>query len=334
MYLGIDLHQDQITVNSRNEEGITVFKGQISTKHDNINDFFAKYASDAKKCGGYMAMFEVCGFHEWLYETLEKFECSEIVLVQPENSSNRKTDERDANTLCELLWNNRLHLKNGNHPVGIRRVYHCSADDNEVRQLTSLKRYVTELRTKVINKIRGLSRKHNFVQDAPSKDFKTKKVRAWLQKVELSEVDRCEMNILLSQWDLYDKQILETEAKLIKKGEAKPEVHRLDTIAGITAIGAIIILARINDINRFRNPDSLANYFGLTPGCRNSGKSTQKIGGITKAGSSDARNVLNCAVNQQIRTDPQMKRWYSKLKHKKGPKTARVAAMRKLATII
>ena len=270
MYLGIDLHQDQITVNSRNEEGITVYKGQISTKHDKINDFLDKYVSDAQQCGGYMAILEVCGFHEWLYNALKKFNCDEIVLVQPENSSNKKTDQRDANILCELLWNNRLHLRNGNHPVGIRRVYQPSAEDCEIRQLASMKSHLTELRTKAINKVRGILRKHNMVQDAPSNDFKTKKVHDWLKNVELPESDRLDMKLLLEQWELFDKQILETESRLVRKGEANPKAYQLDTIPGITLIGAVIILARINDINRFKTADSLANYFGLTPGCHNS----------------------------------------------------------------
>lgn len=334
MYLGIDLHQDQITVNSRNEEGIIVYKGQISTRHDSINDFFSKYASDAKKYGGFMAILEVCGFHWWLYKALVQFKCDEIVLVQPEKSSNKKTDKRDANTLSEYLWNNRFHLRNGNKPVGVRRVYQPSCEECEIRQLVKLKNYLTRQRSTTITKVRGLLRKHNFVQDAPSQDFKTKKVRAWLHKVQLSEVDRFELNVLLDQWDLYDQQILETDAKLIKKGEANPKVHHLDTIPGITVMGAIAILARINDIGRFKTPDSLANYFGLTPGCRNSGKSTQKIGGITKAGSSDARNVLNFAIVQLLRNDPQMRLWHKKIKRRKGAKTARVAVMRKLATII
>ena len=53
---------------------------------------------------------------------------------------------------------------------------------------------------------------------------------------------------------------------------------------GIAEFSAVALSSRINGIERFKRPRSLANYFGLTPGCRNSGEK-DRIGKITKAGS-------------------------------------------------
>jgi hypothetical protein len=98
-------------------------------------------------------------------------------------------------------------------------------------------------------------------------------------------------------------------------------------------MGAITLLSRIGDIKRFKNPDSLATYFGLTPGCHNTaGK--HRVGGITKRGNVVARQVLNFAVIHIVRKDPAMKEWHKKIKKRRGAKTARVAVMRRLATII
>ena len=47
-----------------------------------------------------------------------------------------------------------------------------------------------------------------------------------------------------------------------------------------------------------------------------------------------ARNILNFAVSHIVRKDPAMKEWHKKIKRRSGAKTARVAVMRKLATII
>ena len=140
------------------------------------------------------------------------------------------------------------------------------------------------------------------------------------------------MNI--QSWELYDKQIAEVETELVKRSEAKgTDVCRLKAIPGISAMGAITLLSRIGDIKRFKNSDSLANYFGLTPGCHNTaGK--HRVGGITKRGNAVARQVLNFAVIHVVRKDPAMKAWHKKIKSKKGTKTARVAVMRRLATII
>ncbi len=59
LYLGIDQHKDQLTINLRNEQGEVVQKGQIKTVHVDIDDFFGKLRKKARKCRGFMAIVEV-----------------------------------------------------------------------------------------------------------------------------------------------------------------------------------------------------------------------------------------------------------------------------------
>jgi transposase len=337
LYLAIDQHKHQLTINIRNEQGEVMQKGQISTNHADIDDFFVPFSKKARKHRGYMAIVEVCGFNDWLLEKLKKTQCSEIVVIQPDNSAMNKTDKRDANALGELLWNNRKRLQGGQRPNGIRRIFPADPTDAQVRQLANFRQHLVGQRTKIVNKIKGIINKHNMAQDAPTEIYSTKKFRQWIANVQLPFVDRFEIDIHIQSWELYDKQILEVEAELVKRSEASEakmkELYRLKAIPGISAMGAITLLSRIGDIKRFRNPDSLANYFGLPPGCHNTaGK--HRVGGITKRGNAMARNILNFAVNHVVRKDPLMKAWHKKIKSKKGAKTARVAVMRRLATII
>jgi len=333
LYLAIDQHRDQLTINLRNEKGDVIQKEQISTKHDDINDFFDKLARQAGRHRGFMAIVEVCGFNHWLLEKLKEYKCSEIVVIQPGSSSNKKTDKRDADALGELLWNNRKRLQNGERPNGIRRIVPANQEDAEIRQLSNFRQFLVTQRTRLINKVKGILNKHNMQQDAPTKLSFTKKFRKWLETVELPCVDRLEVNAHLEQWKIYDKQILTIETEIVQRTENNKEVAKIAAVPGISAMGAITLLSRIGDIKRFKNPDSLANYFGLTPGCHNTaGK--QRLGGITKTGSPATRNVLNFAVNHVIRKDPEMKTWHKKIKSRRGAKIARVAVMRKLATII
>jgi len=334
LYLAIDQHKNQMTINIRNEQGDVIQKGQISTNHTDIDDFFAALVKKARKHRGYMAIVEVCGFNDWLLEKLKKTRCSEIVVIQPESSAVNKTDKRDANALGELLWNNRKRFQGGQRPNGIRRIFPADPADAQVRQLANFRQHLVKQRTRLVNKIKGIINKHNMAQDAPTEDCSTKKFRQWIAKVPLPVVDRFEIDTHLQTWELYDKQIAEVEAELVKHSETKmKDVLRLKAIPGISAMGAITLLSRIGDIKRFKNPDSLANYFGLTPGCHNTaGK--HRVGGITKRGNAVARHVLNFAVNHVVRKDPAMKVWFKKIKGKQGTKTARVAVMRRLATIV
>jgi len=121
-----------------------------------------------------MVIVEVCGFNHWLIEKLKEYKCNEIVVIQPDSSSNKKTDKRDANALGELLWNNRKRLQNGERPNGIRRIIPASQKDAEVRQLSNLRQFLIRQRTRLINKIKGNLNKHNMQQDAPTKFYFTR----------------------------------------------------------------------------------------------------------------------------------------------------------------
>ena len=333
LYLGIDQHKAQITVNLRNEQGDVVLQRQVSTDHAKIDDFFVRLKKQAVKTKGFMAILEVCGFNHWLLKKLEEYGCKEIVLMQPEKTSNKKTDRRDANVLCELLWNNRKRLQNGERPNGIRRIAWPTPEDAEVRQLASLRQHLVRQRTKCIIKIRGCLRKHNLEQDCPAKTYKTKKAKEWLTTLKLPMADRLEINVHLAVWKTLDTELLQVERELAKRSEADKNVLLLVSIPGINHLGATALLSRIGDIARFPTPDSLANYFGVTPGCHSSGDKKQHTP-ITKSGSSLARNILNAAVNHVVRKDQAMKDWHKNIKKRKGSKTARVAVMRRLATIV
>ena len=261
LYLAIDQHKAQLTINLRNEHGDVVQKGQVSTKHASIDDFFGTLVKKVRAHRGFMAIVEVCGFNEWLIQKLKKFGCKEIVVVQPDKSSNKKTDKRDANALGELLWNNRKRLQGDQRPNGIRRIFPADSVDAEVRQLTNFRQFLITQRTKVINKIKGIFNKHNMLQDAPTECIRTKKFRKWVTEVKVPDLDRMEIGIHLEHWQMYDKQIVEVEAQLVRRSETNPNMLKLKSIPGISAMGAIILLSRIGDIKRFKTPRSLANYF-------------------------------------------------------------------------
>jgi len=63
LYLAIDQHRDQLTINLRNEQGDVIQKEQIRTRHDDTNDFFDRLSHQAGRHRGYMAIVEVCGFN-------------------------------------------------------------------------------------------------------------------------------------------------------------------------------------------------------------------------------------------------------------------------------
>jgi len=61
LYLGIDQHKSQITVNLRSEDGNVILMRQVSTRWEKIRAFFEDLAERAAADGGFMAIVEVCG---------------------------------------------------------------------------------------------------------------------------------------------------------------------------------------------------------------------------------------------------------------------------------
>ena len=156
----------------------------------------------------------------------------------------------------------------------------------------------------------------------------------WLAKLALGRMDRLEMDLLLAQWKLWDEQIQTLEAEITRRQAENKTAAVIATVPGCGAYSSLALASRIGSIERFPRPSSLANYWGLTPGCRNSGEATDRLGSITKQGSATARFILGQLVLHVLRRDAWMRAWYARIKKRRGSKIARVAVMRRLATIL
>ena len=334
LYLAIDQHRKQLTVNLRNESGDVVLKRQVSTEWPRVRKFLEEVQQQSRSEGGFVVILEVCGFNDWLIKLLAEYGCGELILIQPEKRSKKKTDRRDANSLGEILWVNRRRLLEGRSVQGVRRVWWPDLRDREDRQLTAVRKRLGQLRTKTINQVKYLLRKHNLEQECPTKGLDTIKGKKWLGELTLGPIDRLQMGQLLAQWKLWDEQIKQVAAEIQKRQAESQPAAVLATIPGCGAYSSLALASRIGPIERFPRPGSLANYWGLTPGCRNSGEATDRLGSITKQGSAMARFILGQLVLHVLRRDPWMKAWYGRIKKRRGSKIARVAVMRRLATIV
>ena len=295
LYIGIDLHGKQMTVSVRDQAGNVILRRQVSTRPAKVKKFLQELV--ALGGGKYVVLLEVCGFHDWLVQELKaQPSCMEVVLIQPEQTSKKKTDRRDASRLSEVLWVNRQ-------------------------------------RTRTINQIRHILRRNNLEWERPTKGFQTKKVQSWLKTLALDETDRLEMDQLLEQWMLWDRQIKQSEERIAERFEKNAAAQLLATIVGVSCYMALTIASRIGEIGRFPRGRSLANFFGLTPGTRSSGEH-ERLGSITKQGSRMVRFMLGQLVVHVLRQDSTLRRWSKGIKKRRGAKIARVAVMRRLTGII
>ena len=334
LYIGIDQHRKQLTVSVRDESGNTVLRRQVSTQWQKVREFFAEIRERSTSEGGYLVLLEVCGFNHWLLQLLTEYGCREAIVVQPEEQDRHKTDRRDAATLSEVLWVNRARLMQGFPACGLRRIQVAGPEEQADRRVTGLRHDIGRELTRTINRVKAVLRRHNVEQECPTKGLNTKAGRRWLVCLPLSPVERMEVNHQLARADLLRQQLKQLQAEIIRRQERNRAAQIISTIPGAAAYSSLGLACRVGDVRRFKHPRSLANYWGLTPGSRNSGEARQRLGSITKAGSTLARFLLAQLVLHVLREDPRMRSWFRGIKRRRGSKIARVAVMRRLATII
>lgn len=106
----------------------------------------------------------------------------------------------------------------------------------------------------------------------------------------------------------------------------------LQQIPGIGPVTAAIFIAEIGDVSRFPSPKQLSSWAGLTPRHRESDMTVHR-GPITKQGSYLVRWATIEAVCRQSNT-PIVAAIITRVGERRGKKIARVAAARKLLTLV
>lgn len=333
-YLGIDLHRKQMTVSLRDESGDVLLRRQVSTRWPKLEEFRKQVHAAVTADERFVAVVEVCGFHDWLVKWLRQDErCDDVLVVQPLGRSASKTDRRDAHGLSELLWVNRERLQRGDRVHGVRTVHVASEEEQADRCLTLTRERLVRRRTQTLNQIHKILRRRNLEWEQPTKTFQTMKVKHWLKTVQLDPTDRLAMNHLLVQWELWDEQLLAVDGWIRERFLANRNARLLATMPGVSMFIGLAITCRIAPIERFPRGRSLANFLGLTPGCSSSGD-TKRVGSITKIGSRMVRYLLAQAIQHLLRRDGTIRTWYLRIKRRRGSKIARVAVMRRTATIM
>src|SRR5690606_8739061 len=165
-----------------------------------------------------------------------------------ERASKRKTDRRDAYKLAEMLWLNRDRLVGGQKPKGIRRVVPADGQQQQDRQLTTLRQRLTRKRTQVINRVKGILHRRNLMWDCPTKTFQTKAVQRWLKELTLPRIDRFELDQLLAQWAMFDDQLDQVDTEIearVASGPLDAPARLLRTTGWLGPFGALVIASRI-----------------------------------------------------------------------------------------
>ena len=152
-----------------------------------------------------------------------------------------------------------------------------------------------------IDKLQNFFKKHNFsywkakpikIKEAASNSYPSVGINDELV-FNLSQIAR-----LVNE---YQKAIDIIKYKITFLAKKSKYFEPINSIYGIGEFTASIIIAELGDINRFNNIKELTAYCGLDPSLKQSGKSVNIHGPISKSGNKYMRKILYISVSNIIR---------------------------------
>ena len=317
-FIGADLHKKTCFVTVMDKSGKIKTQTEIETNTDKLKMFFKKYSVSSQ--------IAVEATMNWIpfYEALESIGCS-VVLSNPLQtkaiaSARIKNDKVDSRVLADLLRTNLLPT-----------VYIQPPDIRDLKELVRQRALFVHMRTRVKNRIHSVlfktNSQHTFTNLYGRAELE------WLKELKPRSIYREELDRYLLTLSRLDEQIKELEQEIQTTAKADYDCRLLLTIPGISFYTALMIKSEIGDISRFSNANKLCAYAGLIPSTYASADKI-RTGRITKQGSKWLRSALVGAVTSCSRNENKISVFYKKLKKNKGTGKAKVAAARKLCSVI
>jgi transposase len=256
-FVGLDLHKRYITACALDASGGVIAEvRQLATSLERVVNWVAALPAPVS-----VAM-EATLYWEWLVARLQtagyEAQVADAYQLKLIWQARSKTDTIDARKIAELLPTNLLPA-----------IWLPDLETRRRRQLLRGRAFLARERTRIKNRIHGHLTAEN--QLWPKSDLYGKAGRAWLTTVELSPMLKAESQRLLRLHDMLTNEITQLDTEVRRTARRDPVAHRLATIPGVGAFGALFLHAEIGPIEGFHSSHQLAAYAGLVLTTRSSG---------------------------------------------------------------
>ena len=319
IHVGVDLHQRFCYMTAVEARGKILQAGPVSNEKLALRRYFRQFRGKEVEVA-----VEACGFWAAFREVVEP-EVQRLVLVHPQRvkaiaSAKLKNDRVDSATLAHLL---RCDL--------LPESWKADRETQAARQQVRLRATLVRQRTRLKNQVHAVL--HQQGLHSPVTDLFGRRGRQWLAGLPLPASARESVKVCLRLLDGYSEEVQKQNLQIREKAKQDERAQWLMTIPGIGECSAMMLLAEIGDIGRFRDPEALCSYAGLVPRVRESaGKAAR--GGITRQGSPWMRWVMVEAAQTATRCSPAARCYYERLARRKHKHVARVALARKLLIVV
>jgi transposase len=319
LYVGVDAHKATAHVTVMDESGTVIKRRQIPSSPAGVRDALGDFCEPMK------AVLEAS--HIWgpMYDWLGEF-ADDVLLAHPAKvraiaDARIKTDTIDSRTLAHLL---RANL--------IPEAYAPAKEVRSIKRVLRQRMFYVRLQTMLKNRIQTLLTQH-VVQRPDVTDLFGKAGLGWLQQLSLPAPDIHLLHEDLELFETIRKHIAATDRLIAELGAGDPIVTWLTSLPGIGPFLSVLIRYEVDDMRRFRTPKKFVAYTGLIPATYASGTRVFH-GRLTKQGNKWLRWGFIEAVAPAIRVSPFLRKYYDRMKTRRGAYDARVCTARKLAELV
>lgn len=316
-FVGIDLHRRRSVVVILEEDGTKVSSRRI----DNSPMALAAAVAEAGPCPE--VVLEATWGWYWAADVLSEAGAG-VHLAHPlgvKGFENRrvKNDDKDATLLADLL-------RMGSLPES----WIAPRPLREQRELVRYRHKLSQLRTGLKSQVHSVLGKEGVVPSLTT--LWGPRGARFLDETPLGEAYGYRIDSLRALIGRYEREITELDGRIHLELRADAGYRAIQQLSGVGRVFAGVFVAEIGDVSRFPNPKRLCSWVGLTPRHRESDDKVFR-GSITKQGSPLVRWAAVEAVSRWRGGAP-IRDSYQRIAERRGANIARVAAARKLITLV
>lgn len=308
-YVGVDVHERESQIAILEPEGTLLYETRIETK--NLPKFIESVHGEKH------VAIESIGFIYPIYDKLKALPMCHVHVANPSRlqliaKSKTKCDVTDAKVLADALRGNYLPTS-------------WIPEDDETRE----KRLI--VRDRVRYGVRTAVIKGSIKWLLKRKGIEVKSPFSIAGRKQLRSLGLFEIESRLEELSLVESMTNKLDGMIAKLVSGDKNAKLLDTLPGLAPYTALFLSSHVGDINRFADSRHMCADLGLVPMVYQTGD-TKVLGHITKVGNKWLRrNLVQCA-RTAVKKDKHLRKFYLKLRRKRGEKRAVIAVARKLVS--
>ena len=322
-YMGIDHHMQYSQITVLEESGKKIKAEKVWNNQKQVKEFLSGLEGEME------GVVEAGRSHYTMVDLMESFgvkmKIAHPLLVKAIAKAKIKTDKRDSLTLAHLL---RLDY--------IPEVYRRSNENRQAQRVLRHRSCYVQMRTKIKNRIRALlAQQREDVRQMVAMEnnlFNAKGIKM-LYQLDLPGKDQQMLESMLETIQHTEGKIKHSDALVKQVYNSSEQARLISTVPGFGDFFSVLVATEIADIERFSSAAKLHSYAGVIPTTHASGGKVYH-GKLVQQGNKWLRWAAVEAVWPAVKADFDISLYHQRIAKRKGSNPAKVAAARRLLTII